>query len=77
MILLSVMARFSPVIIMKHMGNDPDWIFYRHDGPIEADVFEGELDTDVNENPFISRNSSENYMSYFEAGTEFAVGVEP
>ncbi len=23
---------------MADMGNDPDWIFYRHDGPVEADV---------------------------------------
>jgi len=28
----------TTIIIMKHMGNDPDWIFYRHDGPVEADV---------------------------------------
>ena len=30
----------------------------------------------VNEKPLIS-NSSENYTSHFEAGTEFAIGVEP
>ena len=23
---------------MADMGNNPDWIFYRHDGPVEADV---------------------------------------
>jgi hypothetical protein len=23
---------------MANMGNKPDWIFYRHDGPTEADV---------------------------------------
>ncbi len=23
---------------MANMGNNPDWTFYRHDGPIEADV---------------------------------------
>jgi hypothetical protein len=23
---------------MANMGNKPDWIFYRHDGPVEADV---------------------------------------
>ncbi len=23
---------------MANMGNNPDWIFYRHDGPVETDV---------------------------------------
>jgi hypothetical protein len=23
---------------MANMGNNPDWIFYRHEGPVEADV---------------------------------------
>jgi hypothetical protein len=29
---------FSTVIIMVNMENKPDWIFYQHDGPVEADV---------------------------------------
>jgi len=33
-----VLTLFSTVIIMANMGNNPDWTFYRHDGPIEADV---------------------------------------
>jgi hypothetical protein len=28
----------TSVIIMANMGNKPDWIFYQHDGPVEADV---------------------------------------
>ena len=41
-----------------------------------SSIVDGELYTDVNEKAFIS-NSSENYVTHFEAGTEFAVGVEP
>jgi len=40
-----------------------------------SSVVEGKLYADVNEKAFIS-NSSGNYVTHFEAGTEFAVGVE-
>ncbi len=34
----NVLAQFSTVIIMVIMVNNPDWIFYRHEGAVEADV---------------------------------------
>lgn len=43
--------------------------------PVEEGA--GLLDTNVNEKPFTSLHSSENYISHFEAGTEFTAGVEP
>jgi hypothetical protein len=47
-----------------------------NDQPGSSFMFDGELDADVNEKPFTSPHSSE-HMSYFEAGTEFTVAVEP
>lgn len=35
---MSAMACSQQLSLMKHMGNNPDWIFYRHDGPVEADL---------------------------------------